>query len=105
LPFPLRLPQPLHHELEVRGLDVSLPNVRCGAAASDASKDDAPDPHLVEHRLDQFRLDRDARHVREFVVTRDRSSDCCAPGRSVEPINGNSIPEHVRYAAGKRIEL
>src|SRR5204863_4466348 len=88
-PLALDLPEPLQHELQVRRLDPLL--VRLDAAAARATDVDLARGDLVEHCLDQLRLDANVL-TRELVVALDRADDRRARAAPVEVVE----PEVVR---------
>ena len=100
----LRVPEPLHDELEIRRLDgAGLP--LGGGLAVELAQQDATDLHLVEHRLEELLLDLDRRPVRELVVPLERADDSCPGGGPVEPLQSQIVAEDVRDEPGEYVEL
>ena len=95
---PLLVPQPLHDELEVRRLDpdravAALDRPAPGLADLDLAGDD-----LLEHRVDELRLDLDALVLRRRArcSARDRLDDRGARRARVEVLEAQVVAEHVR---------
>ncbi len=103
----LRVPQALHHELEVGRLDPVVG--RCGGNRADTRLrgGDAPDGDLIEHVFDERRLDRhpadlpaqlgsDACPADELVVAVERLRDRRAALLARQPIEPQAVFEQPR---------
>ena len=93
--FALGRPDPFHHELEIRRLDPPLAPAAVDGADARLPEFDAARRHLVEHRLDELRLDRHG-FPRELVPPRDGPEDRGPRGVAVEPVESELVCEHVR---------
>ncbi len=99
----LGIPEPLHHELEVRRLDRRRIAIRSGAERI-AFEAHATGLHLVEDGLDEVGLDLDVR-LRELVVPCEGPEDGLAGGSAIETLEGEIVAEHVRNPPGENVEL
>ena len=106
-------PQPRHHELEERSLDPRVlgPGVLGLLVLDDAAPrladDDAPSLHLLDHGLDEPRLDlvRGAAVAEELVVLLDGLHDRGGRGLLVEVLDAQVAGEDVHDAAFEAVEL
>src|SRR5215212_10421626 len=98
----LNLPQPLEHELQIRGLDPVL--VLPDAPAAGSPDVDLPRGDLIEECIDELRLDLD-RLAAQLVVALDRPEDRGAAALRVEVVEPEVVGKEVGNAALERIEL
>ena len=101
----LGLPEPRHHELQERRLDPPARDVFVDAAATALSQLDLPCSHLIEHGLDERRLDLDGPVRGQLVVAVDRSDDRLARRVPVEMVEPEVVAEHVGNAGLEPVEL
>ena len=98
-------PQPLHHQLQERRLHAVAAGVR-GSRGGRArlTQRQPPGSHLVEHRVDQRRLDRHGLLVlrQPERVLLDRAFDRSPSGRAVEVVDAQVVAEQAR---DRRLEL
>ena len=98
------MPEPLQDELEVRGLDPAGRRfVRAQPAARGAEVDLARGS-LVEHFLDERRLDLD-RLAGELVEALHGSHDRFSGGVAIEVVEPQVVREEVRNPALEAVEL
>ncbi len=97
LPFAFDLPQPLQHELQVRGLD-PRPVLLDRRAASDEPRVDPACRDLPEDRLDERGLDLDGRGL-ELVVALDWAEHRRAGRGAIEQVEAEVVREEARDAS------
>ena len=81
----LLLPDPLEDELEIRRLDPTRARLVRGQATSGRAEIDLAGRRLVEHCLDELRLDLD-RSARELVEALHGPNDGLAGGPAIEMV-------------------
>ena len=98
---PFLVPEPLHHELEIRRLDADDAVAALDGSAARLADADLAGQHLLQHDVDELRLDLDPICVTdEAVVLGDRLDDrraggLCgrgAPGAGSCPARPGSCP-------------
>src|SRR6266545_3612703 len=103
------LPQPTHDQLQVGRLDaldrgaISIGVVVDGAAASFADQHPTHS-NLVQHRVDETRLDSDL-PVDEVVVALDRSLDGRARRRPIQVLDTQIVRKQIGDAAFEAVQL
>ena len=91
-----RLPETLHHELEVRGLDLVFVSTPVDDAFPRPAKVDAPGSYLVEDGLRQLGIDLDLKFGRrQLVEARDRSDDRSLAAGTIESVQPKAIGKQV----------
>ena len=100
----LFVPDPLEHELEVRRLDPPLIALPGRKAATRVAEIDLSGRSLVEHVVDQGRLDLD-RLAARLVVALDRRHDCLTRRGAIEVVEPKIVRKQVRNTPLEAIEL
>ena len=98
---PLLLPQTAQHELEVGGFDATCVLYVVDPTRAACTEIDPADAGLLEHRLDQLRLDLDV-FAREPVVALDRAENRRAGRGTIELLETKVVGEEPGNA---RLEL
>ena len=103
---PFLVPEPLHHELEIRRLDADDAVAALDGSAARLADADLAGQHLLQHGVDEFRLDLDPIGVTdEAVVLGDRLDDRRAGGLYVEVLQAQVVAQNARDPALEGVEL
>src|SRR5207249_3737516 len=102
----LDFPEPRKHQLEVGRLDSALVGAAAGGhAATRHAELDSAGRDLVEHVVDECRLDVNGFiDVDERVVTANRTDDRRLSCRTVEPVEPETVCEQVRNRGLQSVE-
>ena len=103
---PFLVPEPLHHELEIGRLDADDAVAALDGSAAGLADADLAGQHLLQHGVDEFRLDLDPIFVTgEAVVLGDRLDDRRAGGLYVEVLQAQVVAQNARDPALEGVEL
>ena len=102
--FPLRLPEPLHHELQVGRLD-PLRVARPDRTERDATERDPADDRLIEDGFDETGLDLHGQVRVDLGHALHRAGDRRSCGLAIEAVERQVVAEHIRNQPGEDVEL
>src|SRR6187402_1958672 len=100
----LLLPEALHDELEVRRLDPPTDVAALDAPEAAECRFDLTGADLVEHTLDEGRVDRHCL-ARELHIALDRSQHGCSRRTTVESVEAEGVRKEARDPSREAVEL